>query len=255
MQVVVLGCGGSGGVPLISQGWGSCDPNNPRNRRRRPAILVRTQEAVILVDTPPDLREQLLDASVRHLDAVFYTHSHADHVHGLDDLREINRLMRASLPVYATPETLEQIVRRFGYAFIADDSIVTSIYRPILRTVSITDTVQIKDITVLPFEQDHGFSTTLGFRFGPIAYSTDVVSLPERAFTILTGITVWIVDCFTKSEHRTHASLSKVLQWVETIKPYRTILTHMGSDLDYSTLKTSLPVGIEPAFDGMLIEV
>ena len=257
MKVTILGCGGSGGVPTISQGWGACNPAVLQNRRRRPAILVQSAETDILVDTPPDLRDQLLDVGIRHIDAVLYTHAHADHVHGLDDLREINRAMRVPIPVYAAPEALQQIVRRFQYAFTNSfqERITTNLYKPALRAESITGPFQVRDMTIVPFEQDHGFSTTLGFRFGEIAYSTDLVALSETAFTTLTGIKVWIVGCFTAHVHKTHASLDTVLQWVQRIRPHRTILTHMGPGLDYGALQAGLPPKIEPAFDGMVIEL
>ncbi|VBB68539.1 Metal-dependent hydrolases of the beta-lactamase superfamily I; PhnP protein [invertebrate metagenome] len=257
MQITILGCGGSGGVPTISHGWGTCDPSNLRNRRRRPAILVQSSATEILVDTPPDLRDQLLDVGIRRLDAVLYTHAHADHVHGLDDLREINRAMQAAVPVYAAPDALQQIVQRFKYAFLSapETSVTTSLYQPALRPEPIVGPFRIGGMTVVPFEQDHGFSTTLGFRFGSMAYSTDLVALSEKAFAILTGIKVWVVSCFTVHEHKTHASLDTVLQWAQRIQPHRTILTHMGPSLDYVTLKTHLPPAVEPAFDGMVVEV
>ena len=260
MKLTILGCGGSGGVPTISQGWGACNPADDRNRRRRPAILVQSREkgipVEILVDTPPDLRNQLLDVGIRRLDAVLYTHAHADHVHGLDDLREINRAMKTHLSVYATPYTLQQIVQRFQYAFITTpkDGAVSALYKPVLRTEPITGPFRVHGMTIVPFEQDHGFSTTLGFRFGNVAYSTDLVGLSEKAFTILTGIKVWIVSCFTTHKHQTHASLETVLQWVRRIRPQRTILTHMGPSLDYAALQACLPPAVEPAFDGMIIE-
>ncbi|KAF0140586.1 MAG: PhnP protein [Rhodospirillaceae bacterium] len=255
MRITILGCGGAGGVPTISRGWGACDPANPRNRRRRPAILVQSRETAILVDTPPDLRDQLLDAGIRHLDAVLYTHEHADHVHGLDDLREVNRATRKPIPVHAAPAALQEIVHRFAYAFSADAFSADFIYRPALQAEPVTGSFYIHDMRVEPFEQDHGFSTTLGFRFGQAAYSTDVVALPEAAFAALEGVRVWIIGCLTGHEHKTHASLDTILQWVQRVQPDRAILTHMGPGLDYATLKKRLPSGIEPAFDGMVIGV
>jgi phosphoribosyl 1,2-cyclic phosphate phosphodiesterase len=254
MKVTILGCGGSGGVPLIGGNWGSCDPANPKNRRRRCSILVEDAGGALLVDTSPDCREQLLDAEVTWLDAVLYTHAHADHLHGIDDLRAMNRLMRRPIPAYANPETLRRIEERFDYVFAPLEP-GSGFYKPTLDARPIEGPFRIAGIDVQPFEQDHGFSTTLGFRFGPLAYSTDVVELDDAAFATLAGVEVWIVDCLRREPHPTHSHLEKTLAWIERVKPRRAIFTHMDVWLDYDELRRELPAHVEPGYDGLAIEM
>jgi phosphoribosyl 1,2-cyclic phosphate phosphodiesterase len=254
MKVTVLGCGGSGGVPLIGGNWGSCDPANPKNRRRRCSILVEEAGTALLVDTSPDCREQLLDADVKHLDAVLYTHAHADHLHGIDDLRAMNRLMRRRLPAYASPETLRRIRDRFDYVFAPLEP-GSGFYKPTLEERPIDGPFRVASIEVQSFEQDHGFSTTLGFRFGPVAYSTDVVELGDAAFETIAGVEVWIVDCLRREPHPTHSHLKKTLAWIDRVKPRRAILTHMDVWLDYDELRRELPPHVEPGYDGLAIEI
>ena len=257
MKITILGSGGSGGVPLVGGNWGRCDPNEPRNRRRRPSLLVEHGDATILIDTSPDCREQLLDAGVQRLDAVLYTHAHADHSHGLDDLRWINYAMQADLPVLSDALTYGELQRRFAYAFEPlEHEAGGYYYRPALiwREILI-ERFAVAGVEVVPFEQDHGFSKTLGFRIGDIAYSPDVVRLDEAALKALEGVKVWIVDCLREAEHPTHANLAQVLQWRERVGPERTILTHMNHTLDYATLKAKCPAGVEPAFDGMQVDL
>jgi phosphoribosyl 1,2-cyclic phosphate phosphodiesterase len=254
MKVTILGCGGSGGVPLIGGEWGRCDPANPRNRRRRCSILVEDRGTTLLVDTSPDCREQLLDAEVRRLDAVLFTHAHADHLHGIDDLRQVNRLMRQVLPAYASPETLRTIRQRFEYVFAPLEP-GSGFYKPALEARPIDGTFRAGAIDVRPFEQDHGFSTTLGFRFGPVAYSTDVVALDEAAFAALAGIEVWIVDCLRREPHPTHSHLERTLGWIERVAPRRAIFTHMDVGFDYDELRRELPPHVEPGYDGLTIEI
>jgi phosphoribosyl 1,2-cyclic phosphate phosphodiesterase len=254
MRVRILGCGGSGGVPLVGGLWGNCDPNEPKNRRRRASILIEHGTTAILVDTSPDLREQLLDSGTRHLDAVLFTHAHADHLHGIDDLRSMNRLMRAPIPVHANRETLDQIGQRFGYVFrpLEDGA---SFYKPTLTPHAIDGTFDIAGIRIVPFAQDHGFTTTLGFRIGGLGYSTDVVALDEAAFAALAGVDLWIVDCLRYEPHPTHSHLARTLDWIARVKPRRAVLTHMDVPLDYATLRRELPAGVEPGYDGLTIEV
>ena len=253
MQARILGCGGSGGVPLIGNDWGVCDAQNPKNRRLRASILVRDGDTTLLVDTSPDLREQLLTASVDRLDGVLYTHAHADHIHGIDDLRPVNRAMQAWIPIHADPETLAAIEARFGYVFEKTPK-EYGYFRPCLTPNVIKGPFKIGNIDVLPFEQDHGFGrTTLGFRFGEIAYSTDVVEFPEAAFEALTGVRVWIVDCLRDEAHPIHSHLERTLAWIERVNPECAVLTHMNQHLDFETLARRLPKGVEPVYDGLIL--
>ncbi|MGH7088286.1 MAG: MBL fold metallo-hydrolase [Stellaceae bacterium] len=256
MKVTMLGCGPSWGVPRIGGEWGACDPAEPRNRRTRVSILVEEGPTRLLVDTSPDLRQQLLAAEVRGVDAVLFTHAHADHLHGIDDLRSVNRLIRKNLPVYADRRTLDEIRTRFGYVFpaLAPES-KGGFYKPVLEPNEIDGPFVAAGIPITPIEQDHGFSTTLGFRFGDFAYSTDVIRLDERGFSALVGIEVWIVDCMRRAPHVTHSHLAQTLAWIARIKPRRAILTHMDESLDYGSLRRELPPGVEPGYDGLAIDV
>lgn len=254
MKVTVLGCGPSTGVPVIGGNWGRCDPTDPRNRRRRVSVLVEINGVVILIDTSPDLREQLLDASVRRIDAVVLTHAHADHLHGIDDLRSVNRLMRSAIPLYADARTLVEIRSRFGYVFKPVEA-PGRFYKPTLVPHEIVGPFDIRGISVLPFVQDHGFSTTLGLRIGGFAYSTDVTELDDNAFVALAGIKLWIVDCLRREPHPTHSHLAKTLSWIARVRPGQAVLTHMDQSLDYRELSAELPTGVEPGYDGLVIEL
>jgi phosphoribosyl 1,2-cyclic phosphate phosphodiesterase len=252
MRVRVLGCGASGGVPRIGGDWGACDPSEPKNRRRRVSILVETGDTTILVDTSPDLREQLLDAGTRQVDAVIITHSHADHLHGLDDLRALNRLMRRPIPLYAGPATMREIATRFDY--VLQPATPDAFYKPLVIPHEIDGPFEIAGTPIVPFDQDHGFGRTTGLRIGDIGYSTDVVEMDEAGFGALAGIDIWIVDCLRYEPHPTHSHLAKTLGWIERIRPRRAVLTHMDVQLDYATLLRELPAGVEPGYDGMTIE-
>ncbi|MDO8606308.1 MAG: MBL fold metallo-hydrolase [Phaeospirillum sp.] len=254
MRVTILGCGGASGVPGISMGWGACDPANPRNRRRRSSILVEEGDRRILVDTSPDLRDQLLDAGVAKVDGVIYTHDHADHLHGIDDLREINRATRQWLPVWGAPAVLDTARTRFPYAFEPMETMGEFIYRPLLEAKEIHGPFSIAGIDIVPFDQDHGYSRTLGLRFGSIAYSTDVVEIPEESFAVLAGVELWIIGCLVDHPHATHAHVDKALEWISRVKPRRAVLTHMGPRLDYETLCARLPSGVVAAYDGLILE-
>lgn len=256
MRITILGSGSSGGTPTIDLGWGSCDPHNPYNRRLRPSILVEQGSSRLLVDTSPDLRQQLLNAAVRSLDAVLFTHAHADHLHGLDDLRAINRAMGRALDIYADSQCLHEIRTRFGYALDPSPAGSEVFYKPVLipHVIAPEDSFTVCDIPIATIRQDHGFSETLGFRFGPIAYSTDLTELPETGFQALEGIQVWIVGTLAIGPHPTHAHVQKALAWAERVRPKRLILTHIGVHLDHEKLKASLPTWAEPGYDGMVIE-
>jgi len=255
VKITILGCGAAGGVPALGAGWGRCDPANPKNRRLRPSVLIQEQGKTLLVDTSPDLREQLLSADIRHLDAVLYSHAHADHLHGIDDLREINRAMRAPIPVFATAQTLQEIDRRFDYVFTPLDLDTSTIYKPWLIANPIEEEFAAAGIEVTAFDQDHGYSRTTGFRIGKFAYSTDVLELPEESMAKLHGLDLWIVGCLVDKPHNTHADIDKALRWNDILKPKRLVITHMSAVLDYAALAARLPPGIEPAYDGMVIEI
>jgi phosphoribosyl 1,2-cyclic phosphate phosphodiesterase len=257
----ILGCGSSGGVPRPGTGWGACDPNNPKNRRRRCALLVERKgpDGVtrILVDTGPDLREQLLDANVDWLDGVLYTHEHADHTHGIDDLRGLFMHRRRRVDVYADDVTSRMLMTRFGYCFVQPPG---SDYPPILNMHGLAPgrplTIDGKGgpITALPFTQDHGDIKSLGFRFGDVAYSSDLHDMPDASADALAGLDLWIVDALRYNPHPAHFSVTDALAWIERLKPARAVLTNMHADLDYEALRLSLPPGIDLAYDGMRLE-
>lgn len=262
MKITLLGTGGSAGLPQIGGDdgrgdWGTTDPLEQKNRRTRTSIVIHTDnEHTILVDTGPDLREQLIANGIAHIDAIFYTHAHADHVAGLDDVRILNRLRNLPMPIYATSETLDELRQRFKYAFKLWNG--NFFGRPVLVPNEIIpgQSVWLNGVKVLPIHQDHGFSSSLGLRIGDFAYCTDVVRLDETALAALHGIKTWVVDCFTpKSDHPSHAGLKTVKNWVKKLRPERTILTHMGPQMDYQTLKAELPPGIEPGYDGQTIDI
>jgi phosphoribosyl 1,2-cyclic phosphate phosphodiesterase len=254
VKVTILGCGPSGGVPLIGNDWGECDPGNPKNQRRRASILVQQDGAQILVDASPDMRMQLLDAGVSRLDAILFTHAHADHCHGIDEVRALNRAMSQPIPIYAAAATLAELKLRFNYIFRPSDPAAgAAFYKPSLLPTVIDGPFEVAGVRAVPFAQNHGFSTTLGFRFGALAYSTDVVELDDPAFAALEGLETWIVDCYRRTPHPTHSHLERTLEWIARVKPKRAILTHMDVQLDYETLRRELPGGVEPAHDGMVI--
>jgi phosphoribosyl 1,2-cyclic phosphate phosphodiesterase len=254
MKVTVLGCGASTGVPAIGPDWGRCDPADPRNRRRRVSALVEVGDVAILIDTSPDMREQLIDAGVSRLDAVVVTHAHADHLHGIDDLRTINRRMGRAIPLFADAKTLTEIGRRFGYV-LEQPPEAGRFHKPTLEPREISGPFEIEGIPVIPFAQDHGFSTTLGLRIGGFAYSTDVTELDDAAFAAVEGVELWIVDCLRREPHPTHSHVAKTLSWIARVRPRRAVLTHMDQSLDYRELSAELPSGIEPGQDGLVIEL
>ncbi|HUC61797.1 MAG TPA: MBL fold metallo-hydrolase [Alphaproteobacteria bacterium] len=257
MKLTILGCGGSHGVPAIGGQWGACDPANPKNRRLRASVLVESRGQRILVDTSPDLRQQLLATESGWLDAVIYTHGHADHLHGIDDLRMVNVIRKAPLDIYADAATLAQIESRFDYVLAPLDASAQPdmfFYKPWLVPHGIEGPFRIGDVEIVPFEQDHGFSKTLGFRFGPIAYSTDVVALDEAAFRALEGVEIWVVDALRFETHMTHSHFERTLDWIARVKPKRAILTHMNLSMDYAAVRARCPPGVEPGYDGLVAE-
>ncbi|WP_374763871.1 MBL fold metallo-hydrolase [Yunchengibacter salinarum] len=254
MKVTVLGCGTSGGVPKAPEYWGQCDPANPRNRRSRASVHVTGADGTsILFDTSPDLRTQVLDNGITRLDGVFLTHDHADHVHGIDDLRGFFHVREGvPVPVHGTRDTMDVVTGRFNYVFHSQTG-----YPAIAEARIITpgEPVSVGDLTVTAFEQQHGPVMSLGLRVGDVAYSTDVETLPESAFEALAGVKVWIVDALRRRPHPTHAHLDRTLDWIARLRPERAILTHMDWSMDYDTLRRELPDGVEPGFDGLCVTV
>jgi phosphoribosyl 1,2-cyclic phosphate phosphodiesterase len=260
LRVIVLGCGGSAGVPHIGGvdgrgDWGACDPSEPRNRRTRASVVIEAPEGRILVDTGPDMRAQLLACAIPRIDALIFTHAHADHITGLDDVRILNRIAGRPLPAYATQATLAELEKRFDYAFRPWKP--PGFYRPVLETQPVTpgDTLDVLGLSVRTFDQDHHVMHTLGLRAGGFAYSTDVVRLDEAALETLRGVDTWLVGCFQRAPHLTHAHIDLVLDWRERIGARRTVLTHMGNDMDWGWLAAHLPAGVEAAYDGQVLEV
>ena len=258
LRFTILGCGSSGGVPRLGNLWGACDPDEPRNTRRRCSMLIERETdggiTRVLIDSTPDLRAQLLDAGVGALDAVVYTHSHADHVHGIDDLRMIVFNMRARLPVWADGDTQNDLYSRFGYAFMQPDD---SPYPPILDMHTIKGPFEIEGaggaIGLTPFEVAHGAIDALGFRIGDLAYLPDVNEIPEDVWPKLQGLDCWVLDALRRTPHPTHAHLDLALEWIARAAPRRAVLTDMHVDMDYRTVAEETPDHITPAYDGMVI--
>lgn len=259
-RATILGCGSSGGVPRIGAMWGACDPTNPRNRRGRCSMLVerlgKPRHTTALIDTSPDLREQLLSVRCDALDGILYTHDHADHTHGIDDLRMVSYAMRKRLDVWADEPTRKSLMERFGYCF---EKPAGSSYPPILNAhpIDVGTPIRVEGpsgaIEAVPIPQMHGDIETLGFRVGSLAYSPDLSDIPESSVALLQGLDVWIVDALRFTAHPSHFSVKDALKWIARLKPKRAILTHMTTDLDYEALKRELPEGVEPAYDGMAI--
>ena len=259
MRVTILGCGTSSGVPRIggadgAGNWGLCDPANPKNRRRRVSVLVEAAGKRVLIDCGPDCREQLLSARVAHLDAVIITHDHADHAHGIDDLRQVFHAMGQPVDVWASAETFAVLKSRFDYVFDGAPG-----YPATCRAHTITAPFMLGDLRVTPFPQLHGDIESTGVRFDhagkSVAYSTDVNGFDARAEAALTGLDLWVVDALRREPHPTHSHLAQTLDWIARWQPRTALLTHMDQSMDYATLCAELPAGVHPAFDGQLIDL
>jgi phosphoribosyl 1,2-cyclic phosphate phosphodiesterase len=260
--LTILGSGSSAGVPRPALGWGACDPNNPKNRRRRCSLLVDKNGDAgltrVLIDTSPDLREQLIDAKVDHLDAVFLTHEHADQTHGIDDLRSVVLHQRKRIPVYLNQATAKDIVSRFAYCF---EQAPGSDYPAILSRQSIeaggTQTIEGKGgpVTLTAFLLQHGNIPALGYRVGNAAYTPDLNDIPKESFVALENLDLWIVDALRYAPHPSHFSLDDALSWIARFKPRRAVLTNLHSDLDYEVLRAKLPDGLVPGYDGMQLTI
>jgi phosphoribosyl 1,2-cyclic phosphate phosphodiesterase len=261
LRLTLLGTGSSGGVPRVGGDWGACDPAEPRNRRTRCSALVEqwttgSHATTVLIDTSPDLREQLLATGTTHLDAVVYTHDHADQAHGIDDVRALAIRQRKQIPVYFDAATQASLATRFSYIFRGAGG-----YPPILDiqpVVTPYERFQVPGpggpVEFLPVDMEHGRIRCLGFRMGDVAYCNDVNGLPQRTMDTLAGLDTLIVDALRYTPHPSHAHLELTLAWIAALKPRRAILTNLHVDLDYRTLQNELPEGVEPAYDGMQIE-
>ena len=263
LDLTILGCGSSGGVPRVGQGWGACDPSEPRNRRGRCSVLVeRTgpggDKTTVLVDTSPDLREQLLRAGVTRLDGIVLTHPHADHTHGIDDVRPLVIHMRRRIAIHMDAATSAIVRHSFGYIF---ETPVGSLYPPLLDEVRVAagDRFAIDgpggSIDFLPFRLEHGEIDALGLRLGDAAYTPDVNGIPADSVSFVEGLDLWIVDALRHTPHPSHFSVSEALGWIERMKPRRAVLTNLHTDLDYATLSRAVPSYVEIAFDGFTVRI
>jgi phosphoribosyl 1,2-cyclic phosphate phosphodiesterase len=265
MEVTILGCGSSGGVPRADGDWGACDPADPRNRRSRCSMVARrlsgqgaAHDTTVLIDTAPDFQWQAAGAGIKRIDAVLFTHDHADQTHGIDDLRAFAIRNRRRTPCHMDAATQASLLRRFGYIFRGEGA-----YPPICEDHLLPEHGHAWSvdgpsgaIPITSFDQDHGLGVrSVGFRLGPVGYSSDVVDLTPEAFSVLEGVKVWIVDALRYNPHPTHAHLDRTLGWIARVRPERAILTNMHIDLDYATLAAQLPPGVEPAVDGLRFTV
>ena len=255
MKITVLGCGTSAGTPSIGNNWGKCDSSNPKNYRTRSSIMVTKNLKNVLVDASPDLRKQALINNISKLDAVLFTHEHADHCHGIDDLRffKKNPLFQ-TITAYSSEKVLTKLIKRFDYPF-DNNTKKDLLYPPILTAISINKTFNCINMSIEPFIQSHGSNESLGYTFDDIfSYSTDVSFFPQSTLNMLKGIKLWIVDCLQLTPHLTHSHLDQTLKWIDFVKPKLAILTHLNSSLDYLKLKSILPNNVIPAYDGLVID-
>ncbi|HYN00517.1 MAG TPA: MBL fold metallo-hydrolase [Aestuariivirgaceae bacterium] len=260
LKLTILGCGSSGGVPRIGNHWGSCNPANPKNNRKRCSLMVEQSHSNgttrVLIDTSPDLRDQLLAAGVGVLDGVVFTHPHADHTHGIDELRAVALNMRRRVPVWADSRTSDALFSRFAYAFRTPEG---SVYPPILDIALLRPPAPVEiageggKLTLVPFEVDHGDIRALGFRVGNVAYTPDINGVPAESQIALSGLSCWIVDALRRTPHPSHWSLPETLEWISRYKPKTAVITNMHLDLDYDALCKELPPHVTPAYDGMLL--
>lgn len=257
-KITILGSGSSGGVPRVGNDWGKCDPANPRNRRRRCSTLVTQSgsqgETRLLIDTSPDLREQMLSSGIGDIDAVLYTHEHADHTHGIDDLRAFFLLKRKRVEIWADDATGRMLTTRFAYCFYSAPG---SDYPPILNLNALEPGCPVTidgaggAITALPFQVQHGTIDALGFRIGDMAYTPDIDGVPDASLKHLENLDLWIVDALRRTPHPSHWNLSQTLEWIARMKPRRAVVTNLHVDLDFATLEAELPAGVTPAYDGL----
>ena len=265
VKVTILGCGSSGGVPRVGGDWGACDSSNPKNRRRRCSLLVERfgpgyEDNVtrVLIDSGPDMHAQLTEHGIRWLDGVVYTHEHADHTHGIDDLRALAINRRQRVDTYMDAATQKSVEAKFGYCFTKAPG---SDYPPILNNhlITVGEPIEIDGpggiISLLPFEQLHGNISSLGFRIGDLAYSSDLHDLPAHSLSAVEDLDIWIIDALRYNPHPSHFNVVDALAWIDRMRPRHSVLTNMHVDLDYDTLSDTLPDDIEPAYDGMAFEI
>ncbi|CAF26099.1 MBL fold metallo-hydrolase [Bartonella quintana] len=261
-RFTILGCGSSPGVPRPNGDWGACDPNNPKNKRYRSSLLVERIQAsgkktTVVIDTGPDFRSQMIDARVNHLDAALYTHSHADHIHGIDDLRSYALAQKCLIDIYADAFTLKHLKNAFSYCFQTQKG---SFYSPILKEHLINEDSQFiiqgqgDTITVKTHLQFHGTIHSLGFRIGNVAYCTDVSKFPEKTLQKLMNLEVLIIEALQFESHPSHLSVDQALQWIKYLKPKQAILTHMDRSLDYNEVINYVPAYVKPAYQGLTFE-
>ena len=254
MKLRILGSGTSSGVPRIGNDWGVCDPAEARNRRTRASLLVASEHSRVLVDTSPDMRAQLLDANVAEVDAVIWTHDHADHCHGLDDLRQLFHAKGHAIDGFAREQTLESLQLRFGYAFFGRDG-----YPPSVNGRILEDRLNVGDLVISVVDQPHGNITSAGIRFDlngkSAGYSTDINAMTDDVASTFEGLDLWIVDALRERPHPTHTHLAQTLGWIAQLKPERAVLVHMDQSMDYATLLRTLPDGVEPGYDGLEIHL
>jgi phosphoribosyl 1,2-cyclic phosphate phosphodiesterase len=253
MKVRILGCGTSSGVPRVGDDWGDCDRSEPRNRRRRASIMVSWEETRILVDTSTDLREQLLDARVSDVEAVIWTHDHADHCHGIDDLRQLYHARQRPVAGYARKEAMAMLKKRFAYAFEGKGG-----YPAVVTPHLLPNHINLGGISIRAVDQPHGEITSAGLRFDAggvsIGYSTDFNIMTDDMKMLFEGLDLWVVDALRRRPHPTHPHLADTLEWIRALRPKRAILTHMDTSMDYRTLCAELPAGVEPGYDGLEVE-
>lgn len=258
MKITILGCGNSLGVPVIGCDCAVCTSNNPKNKRLRVSVFIEINGINLLIDTSPDFRQQMLLNNIRKIDAVLYTHDHADHAHGLDDLRQFNALQGDAIAIYSNDEIIASLQKRFAYAFLPKPA-SDSLFRPSLVPHIFPDAdiheFKIGKVSVIAFKQQHGKTHTLGYRIGDFAYSTDVNILSDAAFEALRGVKFWVVDCLRYTASYSHSHLENTLEWIERVKPKQAILTHMAHEFDYEILQSELPSGVFAGYDGMVVQV
>ena len=263
VEIIILGCGGSGGTPLVGNHWGNCDPSEPKNTRTRASIAIHTARTCVVIDTGPDFRTQINREDIGNIDAVIYSHAHADHIHGFDDVRyaSIKRRINGEddymIPIYAQKNTLNDIKAIFPYMFkVSDDGL----YRPLIQDneLQYSDSLTVGDITIQTFDQIHGAGQSMGFRIGDIGYSTDVSEMTDAGLNALNGIHTWIVDCgqygANEEDLTVHPNLERVLRWNETVQADKLYLTHLTPRTDYQTTNEETPDYIECSYDGLKLK-